>query len=166
MTSALMTDERPDHPVDRIEAIVSDRNWPFQRASEDEISIVVGGRWADYDLSISWDDGLEALHVVCAFDFKVPPKRREDVRRLNSLINEQLWSGHFDLWSVDGLLMCRTCLILSGGAEVNDAQCDRLIQVTLESCERYFPAFQFLIWAGKTAEEAMEAAMLETVGEA
>ena len=36
----------------------------------------------------------------------------------------------------------------------------------LDACERYFPAFQFVVWAGKTAREAIDAAMFETAGEA
>ena len=35
-----------------------------------------------------------------------------------------------------------------------------------DTCERYFPAFQFMVWAGKSAEEAMNAAMFDTAGEA
>ena len=33
-------------------------------------------------------------------------------------------------------------------------------------CERYYPAFQFVVWAGKSAAEAMSAAMFDTEGEA
>ena len=36
----------------------------------------------------------------------------------------------------------------------------------LDACERYFPALQFVVWAGKPAREAMESAMFETAGEA
>jgi hypothetical protein len=36
----------------------------------------------------------------------------------------------------------------------------------LESCERYFPAFQFVVWAGKGARAALDAALFETAGEA
>ena len=32
--------------------------------------------------------------------------------------------------------------------------------------DRFVPAFNFLIWAGKSPEEAMDAAMFETDGEA
>lgn len=166
MTSALVALQRPVSPLDIIETLAVQRQWPFERISEEEITIVVAGSWADYHLSLNWDDRSEVLHAVCAFDFKVPPVRREEVRRLMSMINEQLWAGHFDLWVADGMLMCRGCLILTGGAQVNDAQCDALIKVLLEACERYFPAFQFVIWAGKSAESGLEAAMLETAGEA
>ena len=34
----------------------------------------------------------------------------------------------------------------------------------LDACERYFPAFQFVVWAGKPAREALDAAMFETQG--
>ncbi len=166
MISADFAVQRRCNPLDAVEALAADRGWPFERKVEDEITIVVAGRWASYHVSLNWDDELEALHVVCAFDFKVPPMRRDEVHRLMAMINEQMWAGHFDLWTGEGLLMCRACLLLSGGAEANDAQCDALLKVTLEACERYFPAFQFTIWAAKTAEQAMEAALLETAGEA
>jgi hypothetical protein len=36
----------------------------------------------------------------------------------------------------------------------------------IHACERYYPALQFVIWAGKSAAEAMTAAMFDTEGEA
>jgi hypothetical protein len=45
-------------------------------------------------------------------------------------------------------------------------QLEDLMEAALCECERYYPAFQFVIWGGKKPEEAMQAAMLETVGEA
>ena len=41
-----------------------------------------------------------------------------------------------------------------------------LLGTALDCCERYFPAFQFVVWAGKGAREALDAAMFETAGEA
>ena len=41
-----------------------------------------------------------------------------------------------------------------------------LIEVAISECERFYPAFQFVLWGGKSAEEAIAAAMLETQGEA
>ena len=32
--------------------------------------------------------------------------------------------------------------------------------------DSYYPALQFVVWAGKTAAEAMSAAMFDTAGEA
>jgi hypothetical protein len=36
----------------------------------------------------------------------------------------------------------------------------------LDACERYFQAFQFVLWAGKSAGEALDAVLFETAGRA
>jgi len=46
------------------------------------------------------------------------------------------------------------------------AQCELMLEGALHACERYYPALQFVVWAGKTAAEAMTAAMFDTAGEA
>jgi hypothetical protein len=45
-------------------------------------------------------------------------------------------------------------------------QVEDLVDIALSECERFYPAFQFVIWGGKTASEAVSAAILDTVGEA
>ena len=54
----------------------------------------------------------------------------------------------------------------AGGAEPNDSQCEAALAAAVDACERYYQAFQFVVWAGKNAGEAMEGALLETRGEA
>ncbi len=96
----------------------------------------------------------------------MPERRRAEVLRLLAEVNEQLWIGHFDLWSRDGVIMFRQALILAGGMDVSSRQCEALVDAALEACERYYQAFQFVVWAGKSAREAMDAALFETAGEA
>jgi hypothetical protein len=88
------------------------------------------------------------------------------VQQLISLINEQMWIGHFDLWPQDGLVMYRHALVLAGGVEASSQQCEALLGTALDASERYFPAFQFVVWAGKSAREALDATMFETQGRA
>ena len=56
--------------------------------------------------------------------------------------------------------------MLPGGIAASTAQCETMLAAALHACERYYPAFQFVVWAGKTAAEAMSAAMFDTEGEA
>lgn len=158
--------EQRINPLDVVERVASGNDWSFERAGDDEITILVKGRWTDYQVSYTWMGEIEALHLACAFDFKVPERRRAEVQQLISLINEQMWVGHFDVWAQDGLVMFRHALVLSGGVEASGEQCEALLGTALESCERHFPAFQFVVWAGKSAREGLDAAMFETVGEA
>ena len=111
-------------------------------------------------------DEIEALHLACAFELKPPERARTEVQQLASIVNEQLWVGHFDFWNQDGLVMYRHALVLAGGVEASGRQCEALLSTALDSCERYYPAFQFVVWAGKSAREALDAAMFETAGHA
>jgi len=88
------------------------------------------------------------------------------VRQLLGSINEQLWIGHFDVWDESGVVMFRHALLLTGGVSTSAPQCEAVLGAALDSCERYYPALQFVVWAGKSAREAMDAAMFETAGEA
>ena len=164
--SLISIEQSRANPLEVVERMASTNDWSFERAGEDEITMVVGGRWSDYQISFTWLGDIEALHLACAFDMKVPERRRDEVQRLTSLVNEQMWIGHFDLWTQDGLIMFRHALVLAGGAEASNQQCQALLSSALEACEGYFPAFQFVVWAGKSARAALNAAMFETSGEA
>jgi hypothetical protein len=153
-------------PLDVVERMAAANHWPFERAGEDEIALNVTGRWANYQVSFTWMNEIEALHVACAFDMKVPEPRLAEVQSLVALINEQMWIGHFDVWIQNGVVMFRHALVLTGGVAASDRQCEAVLGSALDSCERYFPAFQFVVWAGKSAREAMDSAMFETSGEA
>src|SRR6185437_3406183 len=90
------------NPLEVVEDIARTNAWPFEREVEDEISFLIVGSCANYQVSFTWMSTIEVLHLSCAFD----------------------------------------------------------------SCERYYPAFQYVAWAGKSADDAMNSVMLETVGEA
>ncbi|MCB8821577.1 type III secretion system chaperone family protein [Microvirga rosea] len=158
--------DRQEHPLDVVERLASLRDWIFDRAEADEMSVSVSGKWADYHVAFTWIEDVEALHVACAFDLKVPDRRRQDVLQLISRINEQLWVGHFDLWSKENVVMFRHALLLAGGADPTHGQCETMLRVAAEACERYFQSFQFVVWAGKSPKEALDAVLFETEGEA
>jgi hypothetical protein len=154
------------NPVDLIEQIAASHDWAFDRSGEDEITISVTGSWCDYNISLSWMGALEALHLACAFDFKIQERPKNEVMRLLALVNEQLWLGHFDLWQAEGIVMYRNALLLTEGMEAGMGQLEAMLGAAVDSCERYYQAFQFVIWAGKTPDEALAAVLFETHGEA
>ena len=41
-----------------------------------------------------------------------------------------------------------------------------LLKAALEACERYYQSFQFVVWAGKSPEDALAATLFETQGHA
>jgi hypothetical protein len=159
-------EQRRGNPVDVVERVAALNEWAFERAGDDEISISITGRWTAYQAAFTWMDDIEALHLSCAFDLKVPERRHAEVLALISQVNEQLWVGHFDLWKQDGVVMFRHAMLLAGGVDVSGRQCEVLLDAAIDACERYYQAFQFVVWAGIGAREAIDAAMFETSGEA
>ncbi len=154
------------HPVDVIEHVAHSNDWSFERTGEDEIAISVAGNWTDYHVSFSWMEDFEAVHLACAFDIKVPENKATEIMRLLSLINEQMLFGHFDLWEQEGAIMFRQALLLSGGVEPTAKQVEVLLGSALEACESYYQAFQFVIWSGLPAREALKSVIFETFGTA
>ena len=165
MGAALLQQTEVTNPLDRVERLAERRDWPVDRTNDHEVNMRVSGGWNDLSLSLNWHDDLESLHLACAYEFKAPDKNRAELTRLLTLINARLYAGHFDLWA-DGSVVYRNSLILAGGAEANDAQCEAMIRNGLAACEVYFPAMQFVVWAGKSAEDAMAGALFDTMGEA
>jgi hypothetical protein len=91
--------------------------------------------------------------------------RRSNVADLLMYVNARLWIGHFDLWPDDGSIVFRHAMNFPD-ARASAQQCEALLHLALEACEHYYPAFQFVLWGGKTAEEAVAAAILECAGQA
>ena len=165
MASAEAGQTRVNNPLDLVEHIAGKNDWAMDRVGEDELTLTVAGQWSDYHVSLNWRGDLETLHIASAFDAKIPDNRLNEVYRLVAQINEQLWLGHFDVWIHEGLIMYRHGLMLNG-ALATEGQCEALFKVALEACERYYQAFQFVVWAGKESREALASSMFETEGRA
>lgn len=165
MASAELRFERATNPIDLVEKIATQNDWGCDRSSDDELTLVVAGSWAEYHISINWRGELETMHIACAFDLKVPDQRVNEVYRLIAQVNEQLWLGHFDYWSQEGIVLYRHGAALHG-AILTPQQAQAMLGAALEACERYYQAFQFCVWAGKPAREALASTMFETEGQA
>ena len=81
-------------------------------------------------------------------------------------MNERLWLGHFDYWLEDQVIIFRHTLPLLGRLSVTPGEVQSVMQAALDASERFIPAFNFVVWAGKSPAEALEAVMFETDGEA
>ena len=154
------------HPMDTVEQLVEFNEWTFDRRSHEEMAVQVPGSWCDYSLYFAWNPDMEAMHFTCAFDMRVSPEQYEQMHELLALINEKLWLGHFGMWTDEGLPMFRNTLPMRGHPGVTVEQAEDLVETAILECERFYPAFQYVVWGGKTAVEAVQSAMIDTMGEA
>jgi len=154
------------HPMDVVERTVGLYEWQSERSCDTEIAVQAPGRWCDYSLYFTWSDNAEALQLTCAFDMRIHKDRRAAVHELLMRANESLWMGHFTLYLDEGMPMFRHSLPLRGAQQPTIGQVQDMVETALYECERFYPAFQYVIWGGRSASDAMEMALLETVGEA
>ena len=158
--------ETAANPLDVIEQIIAANDWAFDRRNESEMAAEAPGRWCDYGLYFNWSHEISAMHFTCAFDIKAPPARRSALYELVALANERLWIGHFGLEGDHGMPVFRHSVLLRGAPGASAESLEDMVDIALTECERFFPAFQFVLWGGKAPSDALEAAMLECVGEA
>ena len=45
-------------------------------------------------------------------------------------------------------------------------QAQTVIEAAIDECDRFYPAFQFILWGDKTPAEALASAMVDAQGEA
>lgn len=154
------------NPLDLVEQYVVANDWAFDRRSDEELAVEMPGKWCNYSLYFAYREDMGAIHFTCAFDMKVPDTKQAAIFELLARINEKLWLGHFGLWEDEGVPMFRHTSLLGGQGGLSSEQIEDLIEVAMSECERFYPAFQFVIWGGKSARDAMAASLLETVGEA
>ncbi len=159
--------EEGGDPLDLVEAVVSaDERFTVERAEDGDVQFSLARAWPEAAGYISYRGELPALLFTLGFDMRAPKTRMEDAARLAALINENLWLGHFDVWSDDGSIIFRHALPMIGRDEISPGEIQALLAAALDAAERFHPAFQFLLQAGTTPEEAAQAAMFETAGEA
>lgn len=153
-------------PLDLIEDLANANDWLFDR-TDDELTAAVTGSYCEYQLRFFWREQERVLQLACVFDGRAPEAKRSAIYETIGLINERLWLGHFEMWADEGLLMYRHATIADEDDHgLSDNHLATIVETALSECERFYPVFQFVLWAGKTPQEALSAAMLETMGEA
>ena len=49
-----------------------------------------------------------ALQIACAYDMRVPEKKRGEIHSLLAMVNERMWLGHFDVWTDENVPIQRS----------------------------------------------------------
>ncbi len=161
----------PAAPIDMLEHVFDANGWAFERDGDEEITTSIKGGWTTYQLRALWREDERVLQLIARADLTVPDERRMAVYETLGLINEQMWMGHFEMWSADGTLLFRHATLLDNDDEDDEpdltiGQAEMLVEAAVEEFERYYPVFQLVLWADKSPQDAMAGALLDTVGEA
>ncbi|MBL8537648.1 MAG: YbjN domain-containing protein [Hyphomonadaceae bacterium] len=159
--------ETPTDPLETVEAVVgSDDRFAYERAEDGDVHFSFKCAWGESVGYFSYRPELPALLFTLGFDIQAPASRRTEAIRLAALVNENLWLGHFDVWSDDGTIIFRHAMPMIGRDEISVGEVQAMLAAAMDAAERFQPAFHFLIMGGMSAEAASQAALFETCGEA
>ncbi|WBY17635.1 YbjN domain-containing protein [Erythrobacteraceae bacterium WH01K] len=153
-------------PVDMLAALFEARGWTAQRVSEDELSGEIQGSWTKYQIRCIWRREDKVLQLICLPEIRVADDKRPGALDLLARVNEQMWLGHFDIWSQGGMLIYRHGALLGDDGLLSVSQAQAVVETAIEECDRFYPAFQFVLWGDKEPGDALRAAMVDAAGEA
>jgi len=154
------------HPIDIVETLAEHHAWEFDRVTDDQIAMAVEGQWRTYSITLAWSEADEMLRLICTFEMDPPLDDLAPLWEVLNSANDRVWTGAFTWWNDQRLMVWRYGLALNGGQFAGPEQIDRLIVAAVGACERFYPAFQLVGWAGKTPAEAMQVAIAEAYGRA
>jgi hypothetical protein len=154
------------HPIDIVETLAQDHAWDFDRITDDQIAMAVQGQWRTYSVTLAWSAYDETLRLICTFEMEPPESRMAALHGILNASNDRLWSGAFTYWEQQKLMVFRYGLLLAGGAQAGPEQIDTILTTAVANCERYYPAFQLVCWAGREPEDALQVAIAEAYGRA
>lgn len=168
MTTESLADALPDaaeEPLEVVEAFFLERQVRVFWDGDDAVGCQIEGRHATYSPYFRWDEGMEMLQFSVVLEQKVPVHKVPELTKLIMRINGgSVPLGHFAFF--EGSPMFLYALPLRGAREVAWGQVEEIFEVAVHECDRFHPAIQHVIWGGMTADEAFNAACVETMGEA
>ena len=154
------------NPIDNIEEIINAYNLQFVRSNSCELILNFGGLWNNYEVSFNWLQTRGLIRINTDLDIKVPDKSISKMQTLISLINENTSFGYFGYSSKKSCLYFRHNISIKGVMNLSTEQIEDFIDVVIDECDKYFPAFHLFLYKKNDPEYALKNSLMETVGEA
>ena len=154
------------NPIDVVEDVIYSKKWNFSRAANHELVAELNSYWCQYRLYFSWSEEIKAINLTITFDLKFPPIKSKQIYELLARINEKLWIGHFDVTSKNGIPAFRHTVFSPYGNEILYNQLEDIVDIAVYECEKYYPAFQLILFEESEPQEALELCEIDAVGNA
>ncbi len=154
------------NPIDVVEEVIYSKKWTFSRADDYELVAEIASKWCQYRLYFTWSEQIRAISLTVTFDLKFPHSKIKDAHELLALINEKLWIGHFDITSKNGIPAYRHTVLSFPEDEVLHHQLENLVDIAIYECEKFYPAFQLVLFEDSEPEKALTISTFDTIGAA
>jgi hypothetical protein len=155
-----------DRALDVVEQTLLAAEWACERSDESVIHCASMTKWGEFGGMFVWREQPASLNFSLTLDLRAPHAKQNAISELLRKINERLWLGHFDYWNDEGVAVFRHTIPMLDRIAPDQGEISAVLTAALEAADQFLPAFNFVVWAGKSAEEAVAAVVFETHGEA
>ena len=152
--------------IDIIEDVIHQKKWNFSRSADHELVAEISSNWSAYRLYFNWSENINALSLSITFDIKFPETKLVKAYELLGLINENLWIGHFDITSRNGIPAFRHTILSSSETEILHKKFEDLVDIGIYECEKFYPSFQQILFDDISPKEAVDISKFEIIGRA
>ena len=152
------------NPIDVVEEVIFSKKWTFSRADDYELVAEIASKWCQYRFYFTWSEQIRAISLTVTFDLKFPHAKMKDAQELLALINEKLWIGHFDITSKNGIPAYRHTVLSYPEDEVLHHQLENLVDIAIYECEKFYPAFQLVLFEDSDPGKALAISTFDTIG--
>ena len=163
-TSIIFLDET--HPIDALELIAHEENWEFVRDEDNEIIVTIDGGWKKYTVIARWNILRNVFKMICTFEMIPPSKKLVKLYETINLVNSSDVDGSFTYDNVEKLMNYSTNILLSDELIICNTELKGWIKSSVETTEKFYPAFQKCCWGEVMPKDAMSAAFGKIAGHA
>ena len=154
------------NPIDIVEDVIHGKKWSFSRSDDYELVAEITSQWCQYRLYFTWSEQIRAISFTVTFDIKFPQSKYRSAHELLALINEKLWIGHFDITKKNGIPAYRHTVLSLSENEMLQHQLEDLVDIAIYECEKYYPAFQLVLFDDSLPNNALSVSTFDTIGSA
>ena len=154
------------NPIDIIEDVIHQKKWNFSRAADHELVAEIESQWCQYRLYFTWSENISAMSFTITFDLCFPQSKFNKAYELLGLINEKLWIGHFDITNKNGIPAYRHTVFFSSNNDLLHKKLEDLLDIGIYECEKYYPAFQLVLFEDTEPSKALSVSTFDTIGRA
>ena len=154
------------NPIDVVEDVIHAKKWTFSREDDYELVAEISSYSCQYRLYFTWSEQIKAISYTITFDLKFPHNKSKEAYELLALINEKLWIGHFDITSKNGIPAYRHTVLSLPENEMLHRQLEDLVDIAVYECEKYYPAFQLVLFEDAEPSKALSISTFDTIGQA
>ena len=152
------------NPIDVVEEVIYSKKWTFSRADDYELVAEIASKWCQYRFYFTWSEQIRAISLTVTFDLKFPHAKMKEAQELLALINEKLWIGHFDITSKNGIPAYRHTVLSYPEDEFLHHQLENLVDIAVYECEKFYPAFQLVLFEDSDPGKALAISTFDTIG--